>query len=173
MNETGRRAALGSGVVCTVIGMTLTIAAVLTPSWQVVNLREYGAIHEHGLWLDCIRHTGGPGGGNVPILRRYSTLTSPIFCIYKFDFDQYSGTIVEDSARSPVGEYNRHRWYGWQIATLVLLFIALITSFVSACLGMFGCCYGGLALAFSALTLMSSEFGACPGLIGACYSARK
>lgn len=24
---------------------------------QVVNLREYNSIHEHGLWLDCTRHS--------------------------------------------------------------------------------------------------------------------
>lgn len=52
-----RKGCLTGSIVFTLIGMGLSIAAILTPSWQIVNLREYNSIHEHGLWLDCTRHS--------------------------------------------------------------------------------------------------------------------
>ncbi|KIH57731.1 Clc-like protein [Ancylostoma duodenale] len=90
--------------------MGLSIAAILTPSWQVtkgsivVNLREYNSIHEHGLWLDCTRHSRD---GNH-ILQRYATVTEPLHCVYKFDYDKYSGTFDLEDDNSPVGE-NEYR----------------------------------------------------------------
>lgn len=57
MNEFSRKITVTFSVVLTLIGMGLSIGAIMTPSWQVVNLREYGSIHEHGLWLDCTRHS--------------------------------------------------------------------------------------------------------------------
>jgi hypothetical protein len=66
MADVARKSTIGAVVVLTVIAIGLSIGAILTPSWQVVNLREYNSIHEHGLWLDCTRHTRD---GNV-LLRR-------------------------------------------------------------------------------------------------------
>nr|CAD2178550.1 unnamed protein product [Meloidogyne enterolobii] len=51
-----RASIIVSAIVFTAIGMGLSIAGLLSPSWQVVNLQEYNSVHEHGLWLDCIRH---------------------------------------------------------------------------------------------------------------------
>ena len=86
MAETIRKAIIFCSVVVTMIGMGLSIAAILTPSWQVrinellldmemvvcklkvVNLQEYNSIHEHGLWLDCTRHVRDGGG---VLLRRF------------------------------------------------------------------------------------------------------
>ncbi|PIO71030.1 Clc-like protein [Teladorsagia circumcincta] len=45
---------------------------------------------------------------------------------------------------------------GWHTATLILLGFALITSFLSICLGMCSCCYGSLSLVFTAATLLST-----------------
>lgn len=55
--EIGRKGTLFGSILFSFIGAGLSIAAILTPSWQVVNLREYNSIHEHGLWLDCTRHS--------------------------------------------------------------------------------------------------------------------
>uniref|UniRef100_A0A914PVP7 Clc-like protein n=1 Tax=Panagrolaimus davidi TaxID=227884 RepID=A0A914PVP7_9BILA len=107
-SEIPRKATITFSVVLTLIAMVLSIAAILTPSWQVVNLREYNSIHEHGLWLDCTRHSRD---GNV-LLRRYSTITEPLHCVYKFDYDKYSGTFDVEDDNSPVGEVNRHKFYG-------------------------------------------------------------
>uniref|UniRef100_A0A915MLP5 Clc-like protein n=1 Tax=Meloidogyne javanica TaxID=6303 RepID=A0A915MLP5_MELJA len=118
MAETLRKAVIFCSTIFTLIGMGLSIAAILTPSWQVVNLQEYNSIHEHGLWLDCIRHTRDGGG---VLLRRYATMNEPLHCVYKFDYDKYSGTFDLEDDNSPVGEVNRHKFYGWHTSTLIML----------------------------------------------------
>lgn len=66
MSDSARKATVAAAIFCVVIGIGLSIGAILTPSWQVVNLREYNSVHEHGLWLDCTRHTRD----GSPLLRR-------------------------------------------------------------------------------------------------------
>ncbi|KAK0398353.1 hypothetical protein QR680_002553 [Steinernema hermaphroditum] len=151
-NDFGRKAAVLTAIILSLVGMGLSIAAIATPSWQVVNLQEYNSIHEHGLWLDCTRHSRT---GNV-LLRRYATITEPLHCVYKFDYDKYSGTFDIEDDNSPVGEVNRHKFYGWHTATLILLSLALLTTFMSVCLGMCSCCYSSLAFLFTAITLLTT-----------------
>lgn len=43
---------------------------------------------------------------------RYATITEPLHCVYKFDYDKYSGTFDLEDDNSPVGEVNRHKFYG-------------------------------------------------------------
>lgn len=109
-NIFGKKVSLLISIVLTLIGIGLSIAAIMTPSWQIVNLREYNSIHEHGLWLDCTRHSRGEN--SYSILRRYATVTEPLHCVYKFDYDKYSGTFDLEDDNSPVGEVNRHKFYG-------------------------------------------------------------
>lgn len=151
-NDIARKGSLTGSVLFTLIGMGLSIGAILTPSWQVVNLREYNSIHEHGLWLDCTRHSRD----GYHILERYQTISEPLHCVYKFDYDKYSGTMDLEDDNSPVGEVNRHKFYGWHTATLILLGLALLTSFLSICLGMCACCYGSLSLVFTAILLLTT-----------------
>lgn len=164
----GRKGSLTFAIILSLIGMGLSIAAILTPSWQVVNLREYNSIHEHGLWLDCTRHSRD---GNH-ILQRYATVSEPLHCVYKFDYDKYSGTFDLEDDNSPVGEVNRHKFYGWHTATLILLGLALLTSFLSICLGMCACCYSSLSLVFTAITLLTTFLSAVAEGIFFFYSHR-
>ncbi|KJH51757.1 Clc-like protein [Dictyocaulus viviparus] len=167
-SDYGRKGSLTFAIVLSVIGIGLSIAAILTPSWQVVNLREYNSIHEHGLWLDCTRHSRD---GNH-ILQRYATVSEPLHCVYKFDYDKYSGTFDLEDDNSPVGEVNRHKFYGWHTATLILLGLALLTAFLSTCLGMCTCCYGSLSLVFTAVTLLTTFLSAVAEGIFFFYSHR-
>ncbi|KAK6110748.1 Clc-like family protein [Brugia pahangi] len=153
-NVFGEKASVFVSIIATFIGLSLSITAILLPSWQVVNLREYNSIHEHGLWLDCRRHSRD-SNANV-LLRRYTTNTEPLNCVYKFDYDKYSGTFDLEDDNSPVGEVNRHKFYGWHTATLILLALALLTSFLSVCLGLSACCYSSLALIVTGVTLMTT-----------------
>ncbi|TMS37932.1 hypothetical protein L596_004765 [Steinernema carpocapsae] len=86
----------------------------------------------------------------------YATITEPLHCVYKFDYDKYSGTFDLEDDNSPVGEVNRHKFYGWHTATLILLSLALLTTFMSICLGMCSCCYSSLAFLFTAITLLTT-----------------
>ncbi|VDD98102.1 unnamed protein product [Enterobius vermicularis] len=81
-NIFGQRASILAAEVLTLIALGLSIAAILMSSWQVVNLREYNSIHEHGLWLDCTRHTRD--GPNNPLARRFQNFIciNFIFVIY-------------------------------------------------------------------------------------------
>ncbi|CAG9533740.1 unnamed protein product [Cercopithifilaria johnstoni] len=153
-NVFGEKASIFFSVIVTLIGLSLSITAILLPSWQVVNLREYNSIHEHGLWLDCRRHSRD-SNANV-LLRRYTTNTEPLNCVYKFDYDKYSGTFDLEDDNSPVGEVNRHKFYGWHTATLILLGLALLTSFLSICIGLSACCYSSLALVVTVVALMTT-----------------
>lgn len=56
MSEVMRKTTLSCALIFILTGMALSIAAILSSSWQVVNLQEYNSVHEHGLWLDCTRH---------------------------------------------------------------------------------------------------------------------
>ncbi|VDN05323.1 unnamed protein product [Thelazia callipaeda] len=148
------KASIFTSVSITLIGLGLSMTAIFLPSWQVVNLREYNSIHEHGLWRDCTRHSRD-GNSNV-LLRRYMTNTEPLNCVYKFDYDKYLGTFDLEDDNSPIGEVNRHKFYGWHIATLILLGLALLTSFLSICLGFCACRYGSLALIFTVVNLLTT-----------------
>uniref|UniRef100_A0A914MWA6 Clc-like protein n=1 Tax=Meloidogyne incognita TaxID=6306 RepID=A0A914MWA6_MELIC len=148
-----RASIIVSAIVFTAIGMGLSIAGLLSPSWQVVNLQEYNSVHEHGLWLDCIRHIRDVTG---VLLRRYLTETEPLHCVYKFDYDKYSGTFDIEDDNSPVGEVNRHKFYGWHTATLIMIIIALITGFCSICIGACSCAIPSLTLIFTTTILLTT-----------------
>jgi hypothetical protein len=53
-----------------------------------------------------------PNFRKLSIFHSYSTITEPLHCVYKFDYDKYSGTFDQEDDNSPVGEVNRHKFYG-------------------------------------------------------------
>uniref|UniRef100_A0A915MVN3 Clc-like protein n=1 Tax=Meloidogyne javanica TaxID=6303 RepID=A0A915MVN3_MELJA len=124
-----RASIIVSAIVFTAIGMGLSIAGLL------INLQEYNSVHEHGLWLDCIRHMRDVTG---VLLRRYS------------------GTFDIEDDNSPVGEVNRHKFYGWHTATLIMIIIALITGFCSICIGACSCAIPSLTLIFTTTILLTT-----------------
>ncbi|VDM82905.1 unnamed protein product, partial [Strongylus vulgaris] len=65
-----------------------------------------------------------------------------------------------------------NEWISWHTATLILLGLALLTSFLSICLGMCSCCYGSLTLVFTALTLLTTLLSAVAEGIFFFYSHR-
>lgn len=46
------------------------------------------------------------------IIIRHATSIEPLNCVYKFDYDKYSGTFDLEDDNSPVGEVSRHKFYG-------------------------------------------------------------
>ncbi|KHN71593.1 Clc-like protein 2 [Toxocara canis] len=155
-----RKASIIVAVLLTLTGVGLTIAALLLPSWQVVHLFEYNSIHEHGLWLDCMRYSRS----DIPLMRRHETISEPLNCVYKWDYDETLGTMGDEDPDSPVGEVNRHRFYGWQVATMILLGLSLITSLLSICVGCCAFAYRYLALVFAAINLLT----ACVTIVAEC-----
>uniref|UniRef100_A0A0M3IN80 Clc-like protein n=1 Tax=Ascaris lumbricoides TaxID=6252 RepID=A0A0M3IN80_ASCLU len=156
----GRKVSITLAVLLTLAGIGLSIAALFLPSWQVVHLFEYNSIHEHGLWLDCMRHSRE----DIPLMKRHETLSEPLNCVYKWDYDETLGTMGDDDPDSPVGEVNRHRFYGWQVATMILLGLVILGSFLSTCVGFCACSYRYLAFIFAAITLLN----ACLSVVAEC-----
>jgi hypothetical protein len=50
-----RRSFLFLGVALTLFGCILAALAIALPAWQVVELLEFNAVHEHGIFYDCVR----------------------------------------------------------------------------------------------------------------------
>jgi hypothetical protein len=83
------------GAVLTITGLVFSIAAIVSPAWEIVDIREFNTQHEHGLWLDCAR-TVKTGIVN----REPYTYYGDRHCTYKFDFasTKQSGGIFFDQA---------------------------------------------------------------------------
>ncbi|CAK5073213.1 unnamed protein product [Meloidogyne enterolobii] len=138
-------------------GLVLTIIGLLSPAWQVVDIREFGTEHQHGLWLDCIRakkHVVAVGD---------SYDEAPLHCMYKFDqsaalviekiilfiklfilftlnyFFLYPKQIFLSKNRTDedeaFGETEYHRFWGWQKVVLTLILLSQLSAFVAACTG--------------------------------------
>ncbi|CAK5079366.1 unnamed protein product [Meloidogyne enterolobii] len=69
---------------------------------------------------------------------------------------EYSGTFDIEDDNSPVGEVNRHKFYGWHTATLIMIIIALITGFCSICIGACSCAIPSLTLIFTTTILLTT-----------------
>uniref|UniRef100_A0A0N5A7Q3 Clc-like protein n=1 Tax=Syphacia muris TaxID=451379 RepID=A0A0N5A7Q3_9BILA len=159
--STGLRAAqkicLGFLMPLTLSGFTLSLIALYLPSWQVVYFTEYmhdhgreHSMHEHGLWQDCNRNVRKESSG----YGEYETIMGPSQCIYKWDYENTVGVVY--SYESGVdGETHRHHFYGWQIATLIFLGIALVSALVSMLLTCCGCLRRSVAFSLTATCLLT------------------
>ncbi|KAL3087801.1 hypothetical protein niasHT_029565 [Heterodera trifolii] len=98
-------------------GICLTIYAILSSSWQIVDLDN--SMHEHGLWLDCILQNKN----------RNFTFSEFTRCYYKFDFDRNYGNFDPEYLAS--AEVGRHRFFGWHKAVIIILCISLCTGIFS------------------------------------------
>ncbi|VDD86223.1 unnamed protein product [Enterobius vermicularis] len=98
-----------------VVGVALSIAAVLSPSWQVVDIREYHEEHHHGLWQDCTRahvHRRAEEYHHDEYGRAIPPELAPFSCTYKFD--KKAENIVQENLddNSAAIEAELHQFYG-------------------------------------------------------------
>lgn len=70
-------------------GLAMTIAGAFSPAWQVVEIREFRAEHQHGLWWDCTRAEKHV----VAVGDFYDE--SDLHCMYKFD--QSAEIVIENA----------------------------------------------------------------------------
>lgn len=127
-------------------GLGLTIAGVFSPAWQVVDIREFRAEHQHGLWWDCIRAEKHV----VAVGDFYDE--KPLHCMYKFDrsaelvIENTLNNIDEDGA---AGESEHHRFQGWQKAILFFIIFSQFLAFTGLCTGVCIPCFRPAAFAFT------------------------
>ncbi|CAA98514.3 Clc-like protein [Caenorhabditis elegans] len=137
---------LALSIVLILVGICLTSAGCFSPAWQVVDIREFRAEHQHGLWWDCIR-----AEKHVVSVGDFYDET-PLHCMYKFDnsaelvIQNTLNNIDEDGA---AGESEHHRFWAWHKAILFFIITSEFLAFISICSGVCAPCVPSTAFAFS------------------------
>ncbi|ETN87153.1 hypothetical protein RB195_025768 [Necator americanus] len=140
-------------LVLIIISFALSAAGLFSPSWQVVDIREFRAEHHHGLWLDCARAerylaaVGRDYGGG-----------QALHCTYKFDqsADQLIDENIEDiDQNSAAGESEHHHFFAWHKAVLGFLIVSLLFSSFALCCGLCAPCNGGCAVIFTVFVFLA------------------
>ena len=102
----GRVVALVVSSVLMAIGIGFSVAAVISPAWQVVNIKEFGTEHEHGLWQDCARTDKSHFQDNSD--------KPDLHCTFKFDYS--ANQLIDPHKRvddnTPTGESEHHQFHG-------------------------------------------------------------
>ncbi|CAB3400698.1 unnamed protein product [Caenorhabditis bovis] len=148
-----------SSLILLIVALGLQAGGVISPSWQVVDIREFRATHFHGLWLDCTR----PQLHLLSKSQRVDDL--PLHCTYKFDYS--ASEIIDENIQdidqnSAAGESEHHQFYGWHKFTLGFMLTALVLACVSLLCGICAPCNSALAVIYAilvALTVFTSICG--------------
>ncbi|KAK0414363.1 hypothetical protein QR680_007282 [Steinernema hermaphroditum] len=139
-----------------IVGLGFSIAGLFSPAWQVVDIREFRAEHQHGLWWDCIRSEKHV----VAVGDFYEE--SPLHCMYKFDESASSvieNTLLNIDEDGAAGESEHHRFWAWHKAVLFFIIFSQFLAFLSICTGICAPCFPATAFVFTIclfLALLSS-----------------
>ncbi|KAL3073651.1 hypothetical protein niasHS_017248 [Heterodera schachtii] len=143
----------------------LAVIAVMNPSWQTVDIREFQAEHHHGLYTDCTRAErrlpsgAGVGAGN----RKLDAFVdrSPLHCTYKFDqhaLDNIEAQIHEIDSNAAAAEAEQHQFHGWKKAVLVFIGLSLIACAFSMLMGLCAPCTPACAILHSIASFFAFLF---------------
>ncbi|PAV55674.1 hypothetical protein WR25_01531 [Diploscapter pachys] len=154
-------------LVLLVIAFGLSAAGIMSPSWQVVDLREFQSVHHHGLWLDCTRQHLLSLTSSSSSHRVIDEQDQPLHCTYKFDHS--AAQIIDENINdvdqnSAAGESEHHQFYGWHKATLLCMVCALTLLIFALVSGMCAPCTSSCAVlfaVFAALAVFMSFVGDC------------
>jgi len=133
-----KRALLALSLLLILAGLGLTIGGAFSPAWQVVDIREFRAEHQHGLWWDCIRAEKHV----VAVGDFYDE--APLHCMYKFDS---SAELVIDNTLNNVdmdgaaGEAEHHKFWAWHKALLFFIISSQFLAFLAFCTGICAPCF--------------------------------
>ncbi|CAJ0945125.1 unnamed protein product, partial [Mesorhabditis belari] len=151
----GTTVVLVCSLLLVVIAFGLSIAGLLSPSWQVVSIKEFRAEHHHGLWLDCTRPEV-----QYAVFRGVAE-GMPLHCTYKFDasasqvIDENIGDVDENSA---AGESEHHQFFGWHKVVLICFVFSLLFALLSLCSGLCAPCNGACSIIYAVLVFLAFFF---------------
>ncbi|KAF7637809.1 hypothetical protein Mgra_00002783 [Meloidogyne graminicola] len=136
----------------------LSVIAILNPSWQVVDIREFQAEHHHGLYTDCTRAERNPSPN-----RRLESFVekSPLHCTYKFDqhaLENVEAQIHDIDSNAAAAEAEHHQFYGWQKAVLICMALSLLAALFSCTMGLCAPCTPGCAVLHSTASFFAFLF---------------
>ncbi|CEF71656.1 Clc protein-like family-containing protein [Strongyloides ratti] len=161
------------------IAISISIYSTFSPSWQVVDIREFRAQHHHGLWLDCTRSEISYSTINSNIKNNkeddsflshssntrphknhyeYYDSQSPLHCTYKFDWAQakiIEENIINEDDNSAAGEAEHHQFFFWHKAVLTSIICSIIFGGLSLFTGMCSPCFGTCSLVYAILIFLS------------------
>ncbi|CAI5455972.1 unnamed protein product [Caenorhabditis angaria] len=147
-----------SSLILLIVALGLQAGGVMSPSWQVVDIREFRATHYHGLWLDCTR----------PQLLLHSRNQRPddlpLHCTYKFDVSatEIIDENIEDiDQNSAAGESEHHQFYGWHKFTLGFMLTAITLASLSLLCGICAPCNSALAVVYAILVALTVFTAVC------------
>ncbi|GMT07186.1 hypothetical protein PENTCL1PPCAC_29360 [Pristionchus entomophagus] len=160
MGEESRRShtcILVLSLILIVAGFGLSAGGLASPSWQVVDIREFRAQHHHGLWLDCTR----PERHLASIDRSFAS-EQPLHCTYKFDYS--ASQVIDENIEnidlnSAAGESEHHQFFGWHKAVLIFMAFSLLFAALALCSGICAPCNGGCAVIYAILVAISLFMG--------------
>uniref|UniRef100_A0A1I7YL19 Clc-like protein n=1 Tax=Steinernema glaseri TaxID=37863 RepID=A0A1I7YL19_9BILA len=164
-----RKASLSCYFVLELLGFTLSLVALLSPSWQYVYLEEGRTEHHHGLWLDCKRdysHDYGRTREYYESLYRLDRQQNPfdqfwlppLMCVYKFDYyidpeDLYERNYEENRLQD---DANQHLFLGWKIAALVGNGLSVLASGAGLLVCVCAFCHRALVCASTVLCIIAT-----------------
>ncbi|KAJ1345513.1 hypothetical protein KIN20_000067 [Parelaphostrongylus tenuis] len=154
VSKCGRKTALSTFFAVTFVAFTLSVIALISPSWQYVYLENGRTEHHHGLWLDCKRDYSFDYGRTREY---YETLyrrdlqgspfdiffLPPLQCVYKFDYyidpeDLYDHDHDENRIQN---DAYQHLFLGWKIAALSGCGVAVVSSASALLLAVYAFCH--------------------------------
>ncbi|KAK0398352.1 hypothetical protein QR680_002552 [Steinernema hermaphroditum] len=164
-----RKASLSCYFVIELLAFTLSLIALLSPSWQYVYLEEGRTEHHHGLWLDCKRdysHDYGRTREYYESLYRLDRQQNPfdqfwlppLMCVYKFDYyidpeDLYERNYEENRLQD---DANQHLFLGWKIASLVGNGLSVLASAAALLICVCAFCHRALVCASTVLCVIAT-----------------
>ncbi|EFO88391.1 hypothetical protein CRE_11375 [Caenorhabditis remanei] len=149
-----RKTALAIHFTLSLIAFLLCLLALISPSWQQVNLENGRTEHHHGLWLDCKRDYSFDYGRTreyYETLYRRDMQGSPfaafflpqLQCVYKFDYyidqeDLYDHNHDENRIQN---DAYQHLFLGWKIAALVGVGVGVLFAGCAVLMGVCAFCH--------------------------------
>ncbi|KAK0400092.1 hypothetical protein QR680_003353 [Steinernema hermaphroditum] len=123
-----------------IAGIVISLVAIGTPAWQVVNITEFHTEHQHGLWLDCTigrKHVQGSSD-------------SSLHCTYKFE-----NPTGENDPYNIQGIEEQHKFFKWHKAVLGFFVISVLTALISLCFTLCSPCVRICAVVANVLSLIT------------------
>ncbi|KAI6228736.1 hypothetical protein M3Y99_01193600 [Aphelenchoides fujianensis] len=138
-DKSKRRCCLLSGIGLTLFGCVICALSISLPGWQVVELAEFNAIHEHGIFYDCVRSETVPLDKLRP---RDFTFRTSKRCTYKFDSaaSRSIRVAVEDGDVAAT-ELLLHRFLPQHKGVIFFFIFSLIFAFMSMVVGACSPCF--------------------------------
>ncbi|VDK72276.1 unnamed protein product [Onchocerca ochengi] len=154
-----KKAVLIGSLVLLLIALGISVVSVLSPSWQVVDIREFRAQHHHGLWQDCTRphyHSYGISSKEYKEMQH-----TPLSCTYKFDHSAreiIDENLLDVSQNSAAGEAEYHQFFGWQKAVLICFAVVFAVNGLALLCGICAPCSNPIAVFFTVLIFIALLF---------------